>query len=225
VLNLDHHHDNTRFGTVNHVVDDASCTAEIVWDLMGALGVEPTREMAEALYVGLVTDTGRFMYESTGRAAHIMAADLIGQGVDVERIYRRLYEGMPLAKLELLGRALERVARYDDGALMFSHVTAADFAQTGAEESHTEGIIDHLRSVEGTKVAALVRERDTSPPTRKASLRSTDGTVDVSAIARAQGGGGHRRAAGFSTELGVEEIVAFVRAQVAAQLGEASAED
>jgi phosphoesterase RecJ-like protein len=153
-----------------------------------------------------------------------MAADLIGQGVDVERIYRRLYEGMPVAKIELLGRALERVVRYDDGALTFSHVTAADFAQTGAEESYTEGIVDHLRSVEGTKVAALVRERDSSPPTRKASLRSTDGTVDVSAIARAQGGGGHRRAAGFSTELGVEEILAFVRAEVAAQRAERSAE-
>ncbi len=90
VLNLDHHHDNTRFGSVNHVVDDASCTAEIVWDLMGALGVGATREIADALYVGLVTDTGRFMYENTGRTAHLMAADLIDQGVDVERTYRRL---------------------------------------------------------------------------------------------------------------------------------------
>jgi phosphoesterase RecJ-like protein len=215
VLNIDHHHDNTRFGTVNHVVADASCTAEIVWDLMGALGVPPSREIAEALYVGLVTDTGRFMYENTGRTAHIMAADLIAQGVDVERIYRRLYEGMPFAKLELLGRALERVVRYDDGALAFTHVTADDFDETGAEESYTEGIVDHLRSVEGTKVAVLVRER---PHGRKASLRATDGTVDVSAIARAQGGGGHRRAAGFSTDKPIDEIVAFLRAAVAAQL-------
>ena len=68
ILNIDHHHDNTRFGTVNHVVEDASCTAEIVWDLMRALGVEPAMEIAEALYVGLVTDTGKFMYENTGRA-------------------------------------------------------------------------------------------------------------------------------------------------------------
>jgi phosphoesterase RecJ-like protein len=215
VLNVDHHHDNTRFGTVNHVVADASCTAELVWDLMHGLGVEATREIADALYVGLVTDTGRFMYESTGRNAHLMAADLIEQGVDVEAIYRRLYEGMPFAKLELLGRALERVARYDDGALTFSHVTLEDFEQTGAEESYTEGIVDHLRSVEGTKVAALVRER---PHGRKASLRATGDEVDVSAIARAQGGGGHRRAAGFSTDLPIEQIVAFVRAAVAEQL-------
>jgi phosphoesterase RecJ-like protein len=74
ILNIDHHHDNTRFGTVNHVVEDASCTAEIVWDLMRALGVEPAMEIAEALYVGLVTDTGKFMYENTGVRAHVMAA-------------------------------------------------------------------------------------------------------------------------------------------------------
>jgi phosphoesterase RecJ-like protein len=215
VLNVDHHHDNTRFGNVNHVVDDASCTAEIVWDLMADLGVETTREIADALYVGLVTDTGRFMYESTGRLAHVMAADLIDHGVDVEQIYRRLYEGTPFAKVELLGRALERVQRFDSGAITFTYVTLADFEQTGAEESYTEGIVDHLRAVEGTKVAAVVRER---PHGRKASLRSTDGTVDVSAIARAQGGGGHRRAAGFSTELEIDDIVAFLRAAVAEQL-------
>ena len=109
ILNLDHHHDNTRFGTVNHVVEEASCTAEIVWDLMRGLGVEPTQEIADALYVGLVTDTGKFMYENTGTRAHVMAAELIEAGVDVHGIYRRLYEGMPYSKLELLGRALANV--------------------------------------------------------------------------------------------------------------------
>jgi len=100
ILNLDHHHDNTRFGDVNMVVPDASCTAEIIWDLMHALGVHPTREVAEALYVAVVTDTGKFMYENTGPRAHLMAADLIEAGVDTHDIYRRLFEGMPFAKIE-----------------------------------------------------------------------------------------------------------------------------
>ena len=116
ILNLDHHHDNTRFGTVNHVVPEASCTAEIVWDLMRALGVEPTLPIAEALYVGLVTDTGKFMYENTGTRAHVMAAELIDAGVDVHEIYHRLYEGIPYGKLELLARGLANVERYDGGA-------------------------------------------------------------------------------------------------------------
>ena len=106
LLNIDHHHDNTRFGTLNHVVADASCTAEIVWDLMHGLGVRPTPRRREALYIGLITDTGRFMYENTGPRAHLMAAELIEAGVDVADVYRRLYEDMPPEKLALLARAL-----------------------------------------------------------------------------------------------------------------------
>jgi phosphoesterase RecJ-like protein len=220
ILNLDHPHDNTHFGTINHVVPDASCTAEIVWDLSRALDVALTLEMAEALYVGLVTDTGRFMYENTGPAAHIMAADLIEAGVDVHEIYRRLYEGVPEPKLALLTRALGRMQRFDGGRLTLARLTREDFAQTGAEESYTEGIIDHLRAVQGTKVAALARELtcDDKRGASKVSLRATDGTVDVSRIARAQSGGGHRQAAGFATEMTADELVAFLRQQVAAQL-------
>jgi bifunctional oligoribonuclease and PAP phosphatase NrnA len=221
ILNVDHHHDNTRFGTVNLVDPDAACTTEIVWDLMRALGVEPDIDIAEALYVGLVTDTGRFMYENTGPRAHVMAAELIEAGVQTHVVYRRLYEDMPYAKLELLGRALARVERHDGGTLTVARVTREDFEAVGAEDSYTEGIIDHLRSVEHTKVAALAREIDDADPTRvrkKVSLRSTDGEVDVSAIARAGGGGGHRQAAGFTTELGDDELVAFLRDQIAAQM-------
>jgi phosphoesterase RecJ-like protein len=220
ILNLDHHHDNTHFGTINHVVAEASSTAEIVWDLMRALGVPLTPQIAEALYVGLVTDTGRFMYENTGPAAHVMAADLIAAGVDVHEIYRRLYEGVPEPKLALLTRALSRVQRFDGGRLTLARLTREDFEETGAQESYTEGIIDHLRAVEGTKVAALARELtcDDKRGASKVSLRATDGAVDVSLIARAQGGGGHRQAAGFATEMTPAELVAFLRDAVAAQL-------
>jgi phosphoesterase RecJ-like protein len=220
ILNVDHHHDNTRFGTVNLVDPESSCTAEIVWDLMRALGVQPDQDLAEALYVGLVTDTGKFMYENTGSRAHVMAAELIEAGVDTHAIYRRLYEDMPYAKLALLGRALSQVERHDGGVITIARVTREDFDATGAEDSYTEGIVDHLRSVEGTKVAALAREVSVDGDVRhsKVSLRSTDGEVDVSAIARAGGGGGHRQAAGFSTELDDEQLVAFLREQVTAQL-------
>jgi bifunctional oligoribonuclease and PAP phosphatase NrnA len=220
ILNIDHHHDNTYFGTVNHVVPEASCTAEIVWDLMKGLGVELTPTIAEALYVGLVTDTGKFMYENTGRRAHEMAADLISAGVDVHSIYRRIYEGIPYGKLALLARGLAKVERYDGGRLTLTRLSAEDFAQAGAEENYSEGVIDHLRSVEGTAVAALVRDRlgEEQQGRRKVSLRSSDDRIDVSRIARAQGGGGHRQAAGFNTSLSWEELVEFLRGEVAAQL-------
>ena len=223
ILNIDHHHDNTHFGTVNLVVPDASCTAEIVWDLMQGLGTAPTHEIAEALYVGLITDTGRFMYENTGPRAHRMAADLIEAGVDVHEIYRRVYEGVPYGKLALLARGLAKVERYDSGRLTVTELDAADFAESGAEESYSEGVIDHLRAVQGTAVAALVRDRigDTDgngKPLRKVSLRASDERVDVSAIARVQGGGGHRQAAGFTTALEWPELVEFLREEVAQQL-------
>jgi bifunctional oligoribonuclease and PAP phosphatase NrnA len=220
ILNIDHHHDNTRFGTINHVVPEASCTAEIVWDLMRGLGVAPSTTIAEALYVGLVTDTGRFMYENTGTRAHVMAAELIEAGVDVHEMYRRLYEGIPYGKLELLSRALVNIERHDEGRLTLTHLTAADYAQTGAEENYSEGVVDHLRSVEGTVVAALVRDLlgAGQDGRRKVSLRATDERVDVSRIARAQGGGGHRQAAGFSTTMPWPDLVAFLRTEIAAQL-------
>ena len=187
--------------------------------MMHALGVPPTRTVADALYVGLITDTGRFMYENTGRRAHLMAADLIDAGVDVNDLYRRVYEDVPYGKLALLARGLSNVERYDDGRLTMSALTVSDFNDSQAEESYSEGLIDHLRAVEGTEVAALVRDRigDGSGGERRVSLRSASGRIDVSAIARAQGGGGHRQAAGFSTALSHDELVEFLREQLAAQ--------
>jgi phosphoesterase RecJ-like protein len=219
IVNVDHHHDNTRFGTVNHVDPAASCTAEMVWDLMHGLRVTATPEIADALYVGLVTDTGRFMYETTGPRAHRMAAELIESGIDVHGIYKRLYEGIPQGKLELLARGLSAVQRFDGGLLTLTRLTREDYQSTGADESYSEGVVDHLRSVEGTAVAGLVRDQlGQNGYKRKVSLRATDDRVDVSRIARAAGGGGHRRAAGFSTDMEFAELVEFLRGKLAEQL-------
>jgi bifunctional oligoribonuclease and PAP phosphatase NrnA len=220
VVNIDHHHDNTRFGTVNLVDTEASCTAEIVLEIGKRLGAEITPEIASALYVALVTDTGMFMYENTGAAAHRMAAELIEAGVDVNDIYRRLYERVPIEKLRLVARALEKIERFEDGRLAVTYIGADDYSATGGSDVLTEGIIDFVRAIEGTAVAAVIRDKtDGGDSARKVSLRSTDGAVDVSAIARIHGGGGHRRAAGFGTDLSRDELVEFLRAEVRSQLG------
>ncbi len=220
ILNIDHHHDNTRFGSINLVDDTASCTAEIVLELAALLGAELTPEIATALYVGLITDTGMFMYENTDARSHRVAATLIEAGVDVNEIYRRLYERVPTEKLRLLARSLERVERRLDGALSTTYVSADDYTATGADETLTEGIIDFIRALEGTAVAAVIRDKPMGGgAARKASLRSTDGAVDVSAIARKMGGGGHRRAAGFSSDLPYEELIEFLQAETVSQLG------
>ena len=218
VLNIDHHHDNTRFGDINVVDVDASSTAEIVHELARALGARITPDIASALYVGLVTDTGRFMYENTNVGAHRMAAELIEAGVDVQDIYRRLYERVPIEKLKLIARALEKVERHPDCALAITYIAAEDYAATGASEVLTEGVIDYVRAIEGTEVAAVVRDKtDDGRAARKVSLRST-GKLDVSAIAREHGGGGHQRAAGFSTDLTYSKLVEFLCERVRGQL-------
>ncbi|HWI94925.1 MAG TPA: bifunctional oligoribonuclease/PAP phosphatase NrnA [Solirubrobacterales bacterium] len=219
-INIDHHHDNTRFGDVNLVEVGASSTAEIVYELAIALGAEITPEIAAALYVGLITDTGKFMYENTNAHTHRIAADLIDAGVAVDDTYRRLYEHVPIEKLRLLSRALEGIQRYCGERLIVSYITAADYEASGGGEEMTEGIIDHLRSIEGCKVAAMVRDKgDRGRAARKVSLRSSGGEIDVSAMARKHGGGGHKRAAGFSTDLELDELVTFLCGEVKTQLG------
>jgi phosphoesterase RecJ-like protein len=221
ILNIDHHHDNTRFGTVNLVIGHASCTAQIVLEIGKALGAELTQSMAESLYIALVTDTGKFMFDNTTPEAHTMAAELIEAGVSPAEIHRRLYEGLPYARLQLLARALSRVERYDDGVVTMTTLHHRDVVELNAVETDSEGIVDHLRAVENTAVAVLIREL-LSPDRvgqRKVSLRATDDRVDVSVIARSLGGGGHRQAAGLSTELPLDELKQRVRAGVAAQLG------
>ena len=205
VLNIDHHHDNTRFGTANLVVADASSTGEVLADVFAELGVTLTPAIADALYTALVTDTGRFQYSNTTPKALRLGADLLEADADLKKVFQGVYESMQFAKLKLLARALERATVYEGGRVVVSHLLRGDFGEVGAVEPYSEGIIDVLRSVEGAELAALIREppRDGNPA-RKISLRSSTDRIDVSAIARQSGGGGHPQAAGFSSDLSID---------------------
>jgi len=216
VVNVDHHHDNSQFGNVNLIVAEASSTSEIVRDILGELGVPLTPEIAAALYVGLVTDTGRFQYTNTTPKALRLAAELVEAGADVHGIFQHVYETVQFAKLKLLARALERAQLFEGGRLVVSYLLKDDFGDVGAEEPYSEGIIDSLRAVEGSEMVALIREPPRNEgPARRISLRSSHDEVDVSAIARKEGGGGHRQAAGFSSERPIGEIVEFLRREFA----------
>jgi bifunctional oligoribonuclease and PAP phosphatase NrnA len=224
VLDIDHHHDNSRFGDVNLVVADASSTGEVLRDVIRELGVELTPELAEPLYIALVTDTGRFQYSNTTPKALRLAAELVDAGADVHAVFQQVYESVEFAKLKLLARALERARVLEGGRIVVSHLVRTDFAEVGAVEPYSEGIIDYLRAVEGCELAALIREppRDDGP-TRRVSLRASVDELDVSAIARLFGGGGHRQAAGFSSDASIEEITELIRQGFVAQRGPASA--
>ena len=223
-VDIDHHHDNTRFGDVNLIVSDASSTAEVLRDIFAELDVRLSPDIAEALYIALVTDTGRFQYANTTPKALRLAAELVEAGANVHRVFQGVYENVQFAKLKLLARALERAQVYEGGALVVSYLLRGDFAEVGAAEPYSEGIIDYLRAVEGAIVSVLIREPPRSDgPTRRVSLRSSTDEVDVSAIAHKSGGGGHRQAAGFSSELSIEEITEFIRREYVSARGPAGA--
>src|ERR671911_477272 len=211
VVNLDHHHDNSRFGDVNVIDATASSTGELLRDLFRELEIALTPQIAEALYIALVTDTGRFQYTNTTPKSLRLAAELVEAGADLHRIFQGVYESVQFAKLKLLARALERAQVFEGGRIVVSHLLREDFIEVGAAEPYAEGIIDYLRAVEGADMAALIREPPRSDgPTRRVSLRASVDELDVSAIARKSGGGGHRQAAGFSSEASIEEITRFV---------------
>jgi bifunctional oligoribonuclease and PAP phosphatase NrnA len=217
VIDIDHHHDNTRFGDLNLIDPAASSTGELLRDVFRELDIELTPAIAEALYIALVTDTGRFQYTNTTPKSLRLAAELVEAGADLHRIFQGVYETVQFAKLKLLARALERAQVYEGGRLVVSYLLRNDFTEVGAAEPYSEGIIDFLRAVEGADMAALIREPPREAgPTRRVSLRSSQDELDVSAIARKSNGGGHRQAAGFSSEASIEEITDFVRREFAA---------
>ncbi len=226
VIDVDHHHDNSRFGDVNFIDGRASSTAEILARIFDELGIELTPAIAEALYVGLVTDTGRFQYRTTSPAALRLGARLVEAGVDVHKVFERVFESVQPGKLRLLGRVIDHAVPYFDGRLLISHVTRDDLALVEGDEATTEGLIDHLRAVEGVQVAGLIREQvplaDGSITPNRVSLRSR-GLIDVSAIARRSAGGGHKQAAGFAHPGSVDDIREFIVAEVSAQLTETAA--
>jgi phosphoesterase RecJ-like protein len=219
-LDIDHHHDNSRFGKVNLVVGDASSTGEVLRDVFAELGVELTPEIAEAIYIAVVTDTGRFQYTNTTPKALRLAAELVDAGADVHRVFQAVYESVELAKLKLLGRVLDRAQVYEGARLVVSYLLRSDFTELNVAEAFSEGLIDYLRAVEGAEMAALIREppRREGPP-RRISLRASNDGLDVSAIARKSGGGGHRQAAGFSSDASVEEITDFIHREFRAAAG------
>ena len=147
-INIDHHHDNPRFGDVNLIVPDTSSTGEVLRRRAPPSSASTlTPEIAEALYIALVTDTGRFQYANTSPKALRLAADLVEAGADVRRVFQGVYENVQFAKLKLLARALERAHVLEGGEIVVSHLLRGDFEAVGATRAVLGG--DHRRAALG----------------------------------------------------------------------------
>lgn len=215
---IDHHPDSPD--SVGEVVarDPTACaTGELVYDLLHGADAEITPAIARALYVALVTDTGSFRFGNTTARAHELTGDLLRSGVDVEAMFRRIFARYTPEGLALLQRALASLEVGEMGRLSWITVRTEDLEQTGATAEDREGLVEYARRLQGVEVAILFREIHGGRT--KASLRS-NGDVNVAAVAREFGGGGHRQAAGVLLERPVEEarreVVARLRRAVRA---------
>jgi len=207
LVDIDHHHTDHAFGEERLVDSTAGATAEIVYDVLQGLQLQPDADIATCLYAAILTDTGRFCYGNTTARSLRIAAEMVAAGAAPDRIARRIYEERSVEATHLLGVALSRLSADLEGQVVSSVLTQKDFRETGAEPGDTDGIIDHLRAIGGPRVALLLVEPNHDAV--RVSLRS-DGSVDVSEIALGFGGGGHMMAAGCTvtgTAEGVREQV------------------
>ena len=196
-INVDHHPGNENFGDLNIVLMEASSTAEIMTFVLRDLGVSFDRDLATCLYTGIVTDTGRFQYSNSSPDVLRLAADLLECGVPAAAIAHEVFESAPFGYLKLTGRVLDRARLLRDVGFVYSWVTLKDLDETGVALDETEKLVDLVRSTRAADVAALFKEQREG--TYRVSLRSK-GPRSVGAIARANGGGGHELAAGFTAD-------------------------
>ncbi|WP_368292688.1 bifunctional oligoribonuclease/PAP phosphatase NrnA [Dehalobacter sp. TBBPA1] len=195
VINIDHHISNNGFGTVNWIDAGAAATGEMIFHLLGEMGVSMTKEIAENLYTAIITDTGRFSYSNTTVESFRIAAELLKTGLDLVQINNILFEQKSLAQTRLLQKALTNLELHQQGTMAVIVLTREDFEETGADESLSEGLVNYARNIEKVEAAALLKE--IAPDEIKVSFRSNT-WLDVNQVASRFGGGGHRRASGCS---------------------------
>jgi len=220
---VDHHATNERFGSLNVVDEQSAATAVLVHRLAARLGWPLTRDVAQCLYTGLVTDTGRFTYANTTPAVFALAEELCSFGLPIAEMTRQLYECHRLAYLHLAGEALARARLVPALSLVCTWVGQDDLDRHGVALDEVEGLIDLLRRTTEAEVACVAKQAEDGV---RVSLRSIthqrDGRewgVDVGALASTLGGGGHRYAAGFTMDAPVDEVLARVEEALAEQRG------
>jgi len=194
IINIDHHYKNTKFGDINLIIPEAASVTQILYDIFKENKIKIDIEMAECIYTGLVTDSGRFQYINTTVHSHLIAADLISMGVNPNKIFKSTYENKPKATLNLHELMIKRTKTSKGGSLIYSHVLQDDLKKLNLQYSASTEFVDVIRAIENVKLAAVFKQQKDG--TYRVSLRSSS-DIDVSKIANKFGGGGHPMAAGY----------------------------
>ena len=214
-LVIDHHPTNTRFGDAQWIDPSASSTGEMIWRLARQAGWPLNRRIAEALWVALITDTGRFAYESTSPATMTCAADLLAHGVRTAWLNEQIYTLFDWRVLQLRKRAYDTLETWQEGCVTVVSLAHNDFAATGCTKADAEDIIEIPRSVRGSQVALFLYETEPRATVTRVSIR-TRPPLDAIALAKRYGGGGHHRAAGATVPGGLAAARAELQGAVAA---------
>ncbi len=205
-INIDHHISNPEYGDINYV-ENVSSTSEIIYKFLKFLDVEIDINIGEALYTGLVNDTGNFKHDNVTEETFKMAGDLVKIGVNNSKIVREFLNTKSMAAIKFLGQAMYEMKFDEKKKLAYFYLSNEDFMKNGGRKEDTEEIVENLVSYEKAEVSLFLREDTTG--VIKGSMRSKH-DIDVNAIAGIFGGGGHRKASGFTSELPAEEIVRII---------------
>ena len=207
ILNIDHHPTNDGFGSVQLIQIDAAATVQILFDLIELLGLTWTKELADCIYTGILTDTGGFRYSNTTPEVMRIASLMLTYGTNGHQLAEHLLERIAFSHIALLKRALTSLSFEADNRISWVQITQADIVETGANNEDLEGLVNYPRNIEGVEVAILFKEVGAS--TVKASFRS-NGVIDVAKFAKEHGGGGHVRAAGCTLHMPLAEAVPHI---------------
>lgn len=194
LINIDHHESNTKYGDLNWISEDEASTGELIFQLLQAADWTITPAMADNLFTAVSTDTGSFQYPTTKPMTYQTAGELVRLGAHLDTICNEVYQSFSLSRVRLLKHLYNHFHLTHDNKIAYLWLRKKDFARTGAERNDTEGLIDHLRSIETVVVACIFEEVE--PELTRVSLRSKIAAVNVNDIAAQFGGGGHPAAAG-----------------------------
>ena len=219
LINIDHHPTNPGFGRLNLIDPDAKSSAEVLHRVLKRTGYSPSPEVGKCLYTGLITDTGGFRFQGVNEQTLLVGAELLSTGFDSYEVTRHLYEEESLSRRYLECLMLERMEVLLDGKLIVSTLYAEDFDRLGADRSYTENLVNRLREVRGVEAVVLITEL--SSGLTPVSFRSKE-QLDVAALAKSLGGGGHHNAAGLRTPLPPDAIKKRIVEEIAHALMPAS---
>ena len=205
-INIDHHISNPKYGDIN-IVKDISSTSEIMYSFLKDLDIEISLEMGEAIYLGLVNDTGNFAHSNVTDKTFLVASELMKIGVNNNKIVNDFFKTKSYERMRVLGKALSEMVFVEEKKLMYFYLSYESLKSLNAIKDDTEGIVEELVNYSGSEVSLFLRQEENGKI--KGSLRSKH-SIDVNRIAGIFGGGGHIKAAGFTTELPVEEIIKIV---------------